>query len=81
MALADIESGLALDFPRCLQNKHLDGDDVKEKGQNYLYPHSFPNHWVKQQYMPDSLTGKVYYEFGDNKNEQAAKKYWENIKE
>lgn len=80
-ALTDIKSGLALDFPRCLQNKHFDGDDVKEKGQNYLYPHSFPNHWVKQQYMPDSLTGKVYYEFGDNKNEQAAKKYWEKIKE
>ncbi|MBQ9376172.1 MAG: replication-associated recombination protein A [Ruminococcus sp.] len=80
-ALTDIKSGLALDFPRCLQNKHFDGDDVKKKGQNYLYPHSFPNHWVKQQYMPDSLTGKVYYEFGDNKNEQAAKKYWEKIKE
>ena len=80
-ALTDIKSGLALDFPRCLQNKHFDGDDVKKKGQNYLYPHSFPNHWVKQQYMPDSLISKVYYEFGDNKNEQAAKKYWEKIKE
>lgn len=79
-ALADIRSGLALDFPRCLQNKHFDGDDVKNKGQNYRYPHDYPNHWVEQQYLPDSLTGRKYYEFGDNKNEQAAKKYWEKIK-
>lgn len=79
-ALADIRSGLALDFPRCLQNKHFDGDDVKNKGQNYLYPHDYPNHWVKQQYLPDSLKGRKYYEYGENKNEQAAKKYWEKIK-
>ena len=79
-ALADIRSGLALDFPRCLQNKHFDGDDVKNKGQNYLYPHDFPNHWVRQQYLPDSLKGRKYYEYGENKNEQPAKKYWEKIK-
>lgn len=80
MALSDIRSGLALDFPRCLQNKHFDGDDVKEKGQNYKYPHDYPHHWVEQQYMPDSLKGKVYYEYGDNKTEQAAKNYWSKIK-
>lgn len=80
MALSDIRSGLALDFPRCLQNKHFDGDDVKEKGQNYKYPHDYPNHWVEQQYMPDSLKGKIYYEYGDNKTEQAAKNYWSKIK-
>ena len=79
-ALADIRSGLALDFPRCLQNKHFDGDEVENKGQNYLYPHDYPNHWVEQQYLPDSLRGRVYYEFGENKNEQAAKAYWEKIK-
>ena len=80
MALSDIRSGLALDFPRCLQNKHFDGDDVKEKGQNYKYPHDYPHHWVEQQYMPDSLKGKIYYEYGDNKTEQAAKNYWSKIK-
>lgn len=79
-ALADIRSGLALDFPRCLQNKHFDGDDVENKGQNYRYPHDYPNHWVEQQYLPDTLAGRKYYEFGDNKNELAAKKYWEKIK-
>ena len=80
MALSDIRRGLALDFPRCLQNKHFDGDDVKEKGQNYKYPHDYPHHWVEQQYMPDSLKGKIYYEYGDNKTEQAAKNYWSKIK-
>ena len=79
-ALADVRNGEVGDFPRNLQNKHFDGDEAKEKGQHYIYPHLFPNHWVEQQYMPDPLLGKVYYEYGENKNEQAAKKYWENIK-
>lgn len=79
-ALSDVRAGKAEDFPRNLQNMHFDGDDVKEKGQFYLYPHDYPNHWVKQQYLPDNLEGAVYYEYGDNKNEQAAKQYWDKIK-
>ncbi len=79
-ALEDIRKGLALDFPRNLQNKHFDGDEVEDKGQHYLYPHDYPNHWVEQQYMPDSLKGRQYYQFGENKNEQAAKNYWSKIK-
>ena len=79
-ALADVKNGEIGDFPRNLQNKHFDGDEAKEKGQHYVYPHLFPNHWVELQYMPDPLVGKVYYEYGENKNEQAAKQYWENIK-
>lgn len=74
-AIADVRAGKAGPIPRCLQNKHFDGDDVKEKGQFYKYPHSYPDHYVRQQYLPDNLTGTVYYEFGDNKNEQAAKAY------
>ncbi|MDR2559505.1 MAG: replication-associated recombination protein A [Oscillospiraceae bacterium] len=79
-ALADVEAGLAGDFPRQLQNKHFDGDDVKNKGQHYLYPHSYPNHYVKQQYLPDEIKDRVYYEFGENKLEQAAKEYRDKIK-
>ena len=78
-ALADVEAGLTGSFPRALQNKHYDGAEVKEKGQNYLYPHDYPNHYVRQQYLPDELKGKVYYEFGDNKTESAAKAYREKI--
>ncbi|MBQ8378641.1 MAG: replication-associated recombination protein A [Oscillospiraceae bacterium] len=79
-ATADIQAGITGTFPRCLQNMHYDGDDVKNKGQNYLYPHDYPNHYVKQQYLPDELKNRVYYEFGENKTEQASKVYWEKIK-
>lgn len=51
-----------------------------EREQGYLYPHDFPNHWVKQQYLPDDLVGTVYYHYGSNKLEQAAKQYWQAIK-
>ena len=79
-AMADVKAGKTGPIPRCLQNKHYDGADAKVKGQHYLYPHDFPNRWVEQQYMPDALKGTVYYEYGDNKTEQAARAYWEKIK-
>lgn len=79
-AMADVRAGLTGSPPRCLQNKHFDGAEVEEKGQFYKYPHEFPNHYVKQQYLPDNVKDKVYYEFGDNKNEQAAKAYRDKIK-
>ena len=44
------------------------------------YPHSYPNHYVEQQYLPDDLKNAKYYEFGNNKTEQAAKAYWDTIK-
>ena len=78
-ALADIRKGKTGDFPRHLQNVHADTYTM-EREQGYLYPHDFPNHWVKQQYLPDELLGTRYYEFGSNKLEQASKKYWEAIK-
>lgn len=79
-AMADVQKGNYGRIPRCLQNKHYDGDDVKNKGQFYKYPHSFSHRWVEQQYLPDALLGRQYYKFGDNKTEQAAKAYWDAIK-
>lgn len=79
-ALSDIESMDTGSIPRRLQNKHFDGEGNPEKGQNYLYPHNFPNHYVKQQYLPDKIKDKIYYVPGENKNEQAAKAYWDKIK-
>ena len=79
-AMQDIERGLTGDIPRHLQNKHFDGEDAEVKGQHYLYPHSFPNHYVKQQYLPDIVKNKKYYTFSDNKNEQKFKEYWDKIK-
>lgn len=48
--------------------------------ENYIYPHDFENHYVKQQYLPDDLVSRKYYEYGENKTEQAAKAYWDKIK-
>ena len=78
-ALADVRKGKGLGFPRQLQNVHAD-TYTQERDQGYLYPHDFPNHWVKQQYLPDDLVGRKYYEYGPNKLEQAAKLYWDAIK-
>ncbi|MCM1299204.1 MAG: replication-associated recombination protein A [Firmicutes bacterium] len=79
-AMADVQKGITGDFPRQLQNVHYDGEGAAVKGQHYLYPHDFPNHYVKQQYLPDELKDKVYYEFGDNKLERAAEEYRSKIK-
>lgn len=78
-AISDIHKGKGGDFPRHLQNVHADSYTM-EREQGYLYPHDYPNHWVRQQYLPDELVGKTYYEYGPNKLEQAAKQYWEKIK-
>lgn len=79
-ALSDIRKGKTGPVPRQLQNMHYDGEDNPNKGQHYLYPHSFPNHYTPQQYLPDAIRERVYYEFGDNKNEQAFRQYWDKIK-
>lgn len=79
-AMADVEKGKVGSIPRQLQNMHYDSAEVKKKGQFYKYPHDYPNRWVEQQYLPDILKGTRYYEYGDNKNEQAFKAYWDKIK-
>ena len=78
-AQRDVRAGKIGDYPRHLQNVHADSAGM-EREQGYLYPHNFPKHWVKQQYLPDMLKDKTYYEYGDNKVEQAAKAYWDEIK-
>ena len=79
-AQEDVRKGLGQVVPRQLQNVHADGEERDVKGQHYLYPHSYPNHWIDQQYLPDDVRDHCYYEFGDNKTEQAYKAYWDKIK-
>ena len=79
-AQADVRAGLGQIVPRQLQNVHYDGEEREEKGQNYIYPHSYPNHWTYQQYLPDDIKDHRYYRCGENKTEQAYKAYWERIK-
>lgn len=79
MAIDDVRNGKGGDYPRHLQNVHVDTYTM-EREQGYRYPHDYPGHWVDQQYLPDALVGKKYYEYGPNKIEQSAKQYWQNIK-
>ncbi len=80
-AIEDVEKHGALDFPRHLQNCHFDGAEATVKGQHYLYPHDYPHHYVRQQYLPDAIKDAVYYQFGDNKQEQAAAAYRKKLLE
>ena len=79
-ATQDLKAGNYGPVPRQLQNMHYDGEDNNNKGQFYNYPHDYPNHYVNHQYLPDIIRDRVYYEYGDNKNEQAYKNYWDKIK-
>lgn len=78
-ATADVQSGKAGPVPRELQNMHADGTGFQRE-QGYKYPHSYAGHWVEQQYLPDALVGTKYYDYGDNKTEQAARVYWDKVK-
>ncbi len=80
-AMQDVKNGKTGPVPRQLQNMHYDGEDNPNKGQFYMYPHDYPNHYVAQQYLPDLIKDRKYYEYGDNKNEQAFKAYWDKIKQ
>lgn len=79
-AMADLKDGKCGDIPAHLKDTHYSGASKLGRGLSYQYPHSFPNHYVQQQYLPDNIREKSYYEYGENKIEQAAKHYWELIK-
>lgn len=78
-AMADVQSGKGVRYPRCIQNVHLDGVG-DQQGQNYLYPHDYVNDYVTQQYLPDDLRNAKYYEPSQNKHEMQIKAYWEHVK-
>ncbi len=67
----DIAAGKGQDVPKHLRSPNFVG---------YKYPHDYPNHYIEQQYLPPELADRRYYEYGDNKTEQAARQYWEKIK-
>ena len=78
-AMDDIQHGAMGNIPRHLQNVHADSAG-SAPAPRYLYPHDFPNHYVKQRYLPEELGDRHYYKYGENKTEQAAKRYWDLIK-
>ncbi len=79
-ALKDIRAKDTGDIPAHLKDSHYGGSQKLGRGIDYKYPHSYPNHYVPQQYLPDNIKDRIYYEYGDNKTENAAKAYWERIK-
>ncbi|WP_346704390.1 replication-associated recombination protein A [uncultured Agathobaculum sp.] len=79
-AMADVRAGRTGDIPAHIKDAHYGGAQKLGRGLTYQYPHAFPNHWVRQQYLPDEIKNAHYYDYGPNKTEQAAKVYWERIK-
>lgn len=79
-ALSDIRSGNAGEIPAHLKDGHYGGAEKLGRAQGYKYPHSYPNSYVKQQYLPDNLVDKKYYTPGDNKTENAVKTYLNKLK-
>ena len=79
-ALSDLERTDTGDIPAHLKDSHYGGAQKLKRGIEYKYPHAFKNHYIKQQYLPDNIKDRKYYEYGDNKNERAAKDYWDKIK-
>ncbi len=68
------------EIPSDIRDGHYSGAQSLGRAQNYRYPHSYPHHWVPQQYMPTGLAGMTFYEYGENKMEEATRKYWEALK-
>ena len=79
-AMEVVKSQRTMPVPVHLQDKHYKGAEKLGHGAGYRYPHDYPGHWVRQQYLPDNLKNRKFYQYGDNKTEQAARRYWEEIK-
>ena len=78
-AIADIRDGNTGDIPMHIRDSHYDGAQKMGRGIEYKYPPNYPNSYVEQQYLPDALKDRKYYEFGDNKIENAARAYRKRI--
>lgn len=78
-AMNDLDTINVGDIPMHLKDAHYAGAQ-KLGVTGYKYPHDYPNHYVDQQYMPNELKGKKYYEEQDNKYEESIRRYWSSIK-
>lgn len=79
-AMRDVRAGKSGDVPAHLKDSHYAGAGKLGHGLTYQFPHDYPNHWVQQQYLPNTLRDVHYYEYGENKIEQRAKAYWDVVK-
>lgn len=79
-ALTDIRNGRAGEIPSHIRDGHYSGAQKLGRAEGYKYPHNYPNSYVKQQYLPDNLKDKKYYNPGNNKMEDAFSSYMNKIK-
>ena len=79
-AMSDIASSDTGEVPMHLKDSHYEGAKSLGHGNEYKYPHAYPNHYVPQQYLPDKIKNRKYYHYGDNKMEQANENYWKSVK-
>lgn len=80
-ALSDIRKGISGEVPDHLKDAHYSGAKELGRGIEYLYPHDFENGWVKQQYLPNKIKNKVYYEpKKTGKFEQGLATIYQNLK-
>jgi putative ATPase len=78
-AMSDLENINFGDVLMHLKDAHYMGAANLGVG-GYKYPHNYNDHYVKQDYLPKELDGKIYYNEQNNKYEESLKKYWEKIK-
>lgn len=79
-ALEAVRSSKTMPVPVHLQDAHYKGAAKLGHGQGYLYAHDFPNHYVKQQYLPDGMEGSVFYRPTENGYEKKIKEHMEFIR-
>ncbi|HHX56789.1 MAG TPA: AAA family ATPase, partial [Clostridiales bacterium] len=78
-ALEDVRNMEFGEIPLYLKDGHYSGAKQLGNAQGYRYPHNYANSYVKQQYLPDNIKDKCYYNFGNNKQEQSALVYRNKI--
>ena len=76
-----VRSTVTAKVPAHLQDAHYKGSAKLGHGIGYKYAHDYPNHYVKQQYLPDGLEDSRFYEPGDLGYEVEVKNYFKKIKE
>ncbi len=77
LAAEDVRRGMGQNMPDYIRDSM---QPSANKNAGYVYPHPYPNHYYPQQYLPDDIKDRVYYEYGENKTELAAKEYWKKVK-
>lgn len=78
-AMDELDKEFVKDIPNSIKDAHYSGSKEIGRGCGYKYPHNFKNHYVKQQYLPDSIKDSIYYIPQENKTEKNIKKYLEYL--